>query len=70
DLSRSIKLSEKMSEEMLAVGAKVIDPLSYLCEHGICPTVTPTGDPLYRDAAHLRPKYVRSHVFFLDPVLE
>jgi hypothetical protein len=28
--------------------------------------VTQNGDLMYRDAAHLRPRYVREHVRYLD----
>ena len=71
DLSQQVAITERMRRLLQAVGAETIDPLTFLCDgKGVCPTVTPTGDPLYRDTMHLRPTYVRSNVFYLDHVLE
>lgn len=47
-------------------GVELIDPLEYLCDPTQCPTLDSNGAPMYRDAGHLRPSYVRAHVHFLD----
>jgi peptidoglycan/LPS O-acetylase OafA/YrhL len=68
---RQVALTERMGRLLRAAGATTIDPLAFLCDSkGMCPTTTPTGDPLYRDIMHLRPSYVRSNVFYLDRVFE
>jgi hypothetical protein len=46
-------------------GAEVIDPLDYLCKDGVCIAEDPDG-PIRYDATHLRPKYVREKVKYLD----
>ena len=33
------------------------------------PTLMDDGSPLYKDAGHLRPTYVRKHATFLDPTV-
>ncbi len=50
-------------------GATVIDPVPALCAPTSCPAVTPDGQPIYRDAAHLRASFVRQHVTYLDDAL-
>lgn len=50
-------------------GATVIDPIDALCGVEACPTVTAAGDPIYADAGHLRPSYVRENIKFLDELI-
>lgn len=70
-LQKQVELTQRMRLLLEAVGAETIDPLAYLCDKdGICPTVTPDGKPIYKDAGHLRPTYVRSQVTFLDRLLQ
>jgi peptidoglycan/LPS O-acetylase OafA/YrhL len=52
-----------------AAGATVIDPREHLCDASICPAVDAAGEPIYKDASHLRPRYVREHVTYLDATL-
>ena len=47
-------------------GAKVIDPLDYLCTNGVCIAEDENGIPIRFDDGHLRPGYVREHVKYLD----
>jgi peptidoglycan/LPS O-acetylase OafA/YrhL len=66
-----VAITNRMRSLLDEVGAKTLDPLEYLCSsEGVCPTVTPAGAPVYRDTMHLRPNYVRTHVSYLDRVLE
>jgi SGNH domain (fused to AT3 domains) len=53
-----------------AAGAQVIDPMDFLCGDQTCETVTPSGDPIYRDGVHLRASFVRTHVSFLDQMIQ
>ena len=63
-------ISRGLRDVASRAGAIVIDPLDSLCApQGICPATTPDGEPIYKDAAHLRPGYVRQHVQFLDMAL-
>ena len=57
---------ERLARE---TGATVIDPLPSLCNATICPAVTPEGEPMYHDANHLRPSYVRENIHFLDETI-
>lgn len=47
----------------------VIDPTTSFCNSTECLVVTPAGDPLYKDAGHLRPTFVAEHVTYLDTTL-
>ena len=57
-----------LREMAQSVGARVIDPMDYLC-HSMCPAVSPEGTPMYRDRFHLLRSYVRYHVHFLDDLV-
>jgi peptidoglycan/LPS O-acetylase OafA/YrhL len=50
-------------------GVRVIDPMDFLCERGVCPSLESDGEPIYKDDAHLRPTYVRRNVKFLDETI-
>jgi len=52
-----------------AGGAEIIDPVEFLCADDICPVVSESGAPLYRDGAHLRPFAVRERAAFLDRIV-
>ena len=52
-----------------ASGVKVINPIDYLCNSVMCPSLDNEYQPIYKDSAHLNPKYVRTKVFFIDDVL-
>jgi peptidoglycan/LPS O-acetylase OafA/YrhL len=62
-------MASRLTEIAQATGAEVIDPVNYLCGNGNCPTFTGDGMPIYMDAGHLRPGYVRDHVTFLDAIV-
>jgi peptidoglycan/LPS O-acetylase OafA/YrhL len=47
-------------------GAKIIDPLDYLCSGGAWKFSDEEGVPIRIDVGHLRPGYVREHVKYLD----
>jgi peptidoglycan/LPS O-acetylase OafA/YrhL len=50
-------------------GARIIDPLKYLVEDGVCIAENEDG-PIRYDEHHLRPSYVRKHVSFLDFLMQ
>lgn len=49
-------------------GAKILDPADHLCSER-CNALSGEGLPIYKDAGHLNPLYVRQHATFLDPVM-
>lgn len=52
-------------------GAIVIDPLDVLCNLKECPAIlAESGEPIYKDAAHLRPEFVREKILFLDAIIK
>ena len=61
---------QRVDSQLVAIakhaGAEIIDPLDSLCGPTTCPTLDENGAPMYRDAGHLRPSYVRANVHFLD----
>lgn len=50
-------------------GAIIIDPITYLCAGPTCPVLTSQGTPVYRDATHINPQYMRESVSYLDSVV-
>jgi peptidoglycan/LPS O-acetylase OafA/YrhL len=47
-------------------GAHLIDPIPALCDPKRCPLVTTDGLPMFKDASHLNPGFVRDQVRYLD----
>ena len=47
-----------------STGAKVIDPITFLCDRSICPAVWPDGAPVYKDYDHLSLDTVRNPIYF------
>jgi peptidoglycan/LPS O-acetylase OafA/YrhL len=62
-------LDRRIEAVARAAGAEVIDPLPHLCGDAACPAAEADGTPMYKDAAHLRPGYVRGSVRYLDGLL-
>ncbi|MCM1128416.1 MAG: hypothetical protein NC211_09140, partial [Alistipes senegalensis] len=50
-------------------GVHIIDPMDYLCHGDVCFTLREDGEPLYLDAAHLRPLFVKENVTYLDETI-
>jgi hypothetical protein len=50
-------------------GAVVIDPLDFLCSGAGCPVFDARGNPLYRDASHMRPFYAKQSASFVDETI-
>lgn len=57
---------ERIASVAMASGASVVDPLDTLSHEGICLKENAEG-PVYHDAAHLRPSFVRKEIRYLDP---
>jgi len=47
-------------------GARVIDPMNYLCSNGTIMVFDERGIPICYDDHHLRPGFVREHIKYLD----
>jgi peptidoglycan/LPS O-acetylase OafA/YrhL len=50
----------------LDTGAKIIDPIKYLCDQSICPALSHDGSPIYKDYDHLSLNAVTHEVRYLD----
>jgi len=50
-------------------GVNIIAPYGVLCAGSVCKRFTQAGDPLYKDADHLRASFVSEHANHLDPTL-
>jgi hypothetical protein len=68
-LARYGKFEEQLKAVAIEAGAKVIVPTEWLCVDDLCPVVDGAGEPVYMDATHLRPAYVRKRATFVDAVL-
>jgi peptidoglycan/LPS O-acetylase OafA/YrhL len=62
-------ITSRLLEIAKNTGATPIDPVGYLCREGACPTLMDDGSPVYKDATHLSPSYVREHATFLDTIV-
>jgi hypothetical protein len=60
---------ERLKAVAAAAGAIVIDPMDFFCDKSVCPTVTADGQPIYSDANHIRPFYVKQKALFIDRIL-
>jgi peptidoglycan/LPS O-acetylase OafA/YrhL len=69
-LSEYAPLRAELRERGTRSGAYVIDPLEFLCGPDSCPVFDKQGEPLYRDASHMRPFYVDSSAAFIDKSIE
>jgi peptidoglycan/LPS O-acetylase OafA/YrhL len=45
---------------------EIIDPTAHICQHNECAALMPDGMPIYKDASHIRPFYVRANASFID----
>ena len=62
-------IQQDLRQAAESAGAVVVSPLDFVCDASWCPALDDTGAPLYKDAGHLRPTYVRSRAVFIDPPL-
>jgi hypothetical protein len=60
---------EALSVVATKSGARVVDPIQFMCHQGGCPLMDEEGQSLYKDAVHLTPKAVVDRYDFLDPYL-
>jgi peptidoglycan/LPS O-acetylase OafA/YrhL len=60
------ELLKAIAETARTHGARVIDPMDYLCRNGDIMVLDEKGIPICYDDHHLRPGYVREHVKYLD----
>ena len=60
----------RLAQTAAEAGARLINPLDFLCTDGWCPAAAGDGVPIYKDHQHLQPAYVRAHVTFLDHTLD
>jgi peptidoglycan/LPS O-acetylase OafA/YrhL len=63
------ELRRRLVQVGRGAGAQVIDPFDDLCPGANCPVRTADGRPIYKDAVHLRPFFVREHASFIDEAL-
>ncbi|PJJ21882.1 peptidoglycan/LPS O-acetylase OafA/YrhL [Janthinobacterium sp. 67] len=50
-------------------GARIIEPLDYLCTGATCPVTDGSGIPAYTDPVHMRPAYSRKMATYLDQTM-
>ncbi|WP_225780884.1 acyltransferase family protein [Xenophilus sp. Marseille-Q4582] len=63
-------LHERLARIAQANGARVLDPLPTLCTpEGQCLRTDAEGAPVYKDATHLRARYVREAATYMDAAL-
>jgi peptidoglycan/LPS O-acetylase OafA/YrhL len=62
-------LTGNLAEVASNAGAIVIDPSDLLCNKLRCLAVDERGEPIYRDGRHLRARFVRERVTYLDEVI-
>lgn len=68
-LARDGAILSKIARIARENGARVVDPLDFLCLDGDCLNETTEG-PIRYHLSHLRPGFVRDHVTYLDQTVE
>ncbi|MBS0614081.1 MAG: acyltransferase [Proteobacteria bacterium] len=68
--SRVAPIVQALKRIAARTNATLIDPIEHLCNHDICPVLAADGEPMYKDASHLSPLFVRRNVRYLDQVLK
>ncbi|WP_082159044.1 acyltransferase family protein [Chromobacterium sp. LK11] len=63
------KVQEDLRKVVESSGAKAVNPMDFLCNSVVCPSVDGNGEPIYKDGGHLRPAYVRDRARFIDSLL-
>ncbi|KYG69899.1 hypothetical protein AZI85_16020 [Bdellovibrio bacteriovorus] len=69
-LNRSRSVRNILTEISRETGAVLVDGNKGLCTSGICSYFDAGGDLRYMDGNHLRSKYVKEHVDFLDIIFK
>jgi peptidoglycan/LPS O-acetylase OafA/YrhL len=67
--SRYRRIHADLTRIAQEAGATVIDPTQFLCDAKRCEALDEKGEPMYRDADHLRPVFVRHQATFMDQTL-
>ena len=62
------RLNLNMQEIARRAGAKVIDPLPFLCPEDQCPIFSAPGIPIFKDNHHLRSSFAIDHTHYIDRV--
>ena len=62
------KISDKIRRVAETSGARVINPLDYLCDNEFCPVADKDGRLMYFNYGHLRQSYVRDHATYIDQI--
>jgi peptidoglycan/LPS O-acetylase OafA/YrhL len=63
------EFSKKIQEVAEMAGARVINPMDYLCDKEVCPVFT-NGHVRYFDFDHLRASFVREHATYIDQIFQ
>lgn len=65
-IERGEPIRSRVQKIAQGAGAEVIDPIEYLCDHGICPALSADGTPVYNDYDHLSLDTLLHRVRYLD----
>jgi hypothetical protein len=65
-LHRSKIARSRLSKIADLTNAKIIDPISHLCNAEYCPALSKEGIPIYLDDNHLFDQYSATRVRYLD----
>ena len=68
-----IDKQQRLRSDLLQIaaeaGAKVVDPVSSVCEPEKCRWITPEDMPIFKDASHFNPDWAASNAKFIDETL-
>jgi peptidoglycan/LPS O-acetylase OafA/YrhL len=65
-ISETAYMDDRLKEIAARTRAETIDPVDFICDARVCPTVDEKGKPLYKDDSHLRPAVVRERFTAFD----
>jgi peptidoglycan/LPS O-acetylase OafA/YrhL len=64
------KTNDKVRRAAEMAGARMINPLDYLCDSEFCPVTDKDSRLMYFNYGHLRQSYVRDHATYIDQIFQ
>ena len=61
-----IQIANEMKEKLSDLNIDFLDQVNLICPNGVCLSVNDKGLPIYKDALHIRPYFVKEHMNILD----
>ena len=67
--SKYQEINRTLQDLAKKTGTYIVNPLDYLCDETYCPTHSPDGKLIYKDASHLAGSYTQNYIQYLDQAI-